>query len=1013
MTYTIAILTALLPGALTWWWGRALLARSNDPALAERVLNFRTRRAKISGFAIAATGFLSAKLSFLFVLIIVAGVVAGSFPSRRALFSEKWGFFSYLSFQVRLATAAAGFFIALMLVPQVLLRSREFWWPVAIGLSIFLALWGLFYKHIVCILFQASPLDHPGLGPLIAEINQRASAVPQTVYRAGPDEGVWANAFAVPSLLGSIIVLSKTLVETFSPQEAAAIYAHEVAHIEYFNKKRRLLRSLLAGWLAIAISIVFSWFLIRQTDGTDDILIAFWSLLLFIAIVVKMARNKAHETESDRRAVELCGNAEALATALEKLHALNLMPRRWEPGMERCASHPSLAHRLQDLRKEQPSAPAIDQRLIAGMPSTGILAILEAERVHWLCGVPPDTCRDPALLREKAASVESIVYSEITDLRISTRSGNGATLLAEDNRGRKWKTPIHSDEIKPVQEFLDTVDIRFSRTQAKSGKLSMESIWCITFSLLLSFAAKASAFALITSSVIALVRPYPGPMAAFGTISLGAALIELVRAGLSTAFNPYYHISLIALALLGASCIVLAFMRSPSAADARSRGSILAATILGGFALFEGAFLAVIGLMSVVHLHQYAKIFSSLPLALFGASASLLFIRRRKAGRVLAAALAVLAILPFLAGTDWFLARFSNDSFGGIAPKPQHLNMQNPRFEWQSSLKEYCSELRISPTGDYVAARNYSSEGVEPISQFMLLSSKGPLRQIDAWDLVFLEDGCLLAMSEGSGRYRLGRQAIDGSEKETWSMDLPKLKSPRLMADPASGEWIVIGISPERRDVLRFEGRIGSAGYKVTKYSWNWSQDGEAVDCFNSFYATRDSTIASGPISPQRLWTMWMQSSTLHVLGPEVSKIIAHSGFHVRWVPPRLLDRSIFAFVDSEYPKSYLWKVDIGTGSSECVLSFEDRVRAHAIGLNGHLGFVMDSQELIIADPEHHVASRYSLSRIDNQLKPNQLAVARNHVALLSVGENGSRVDVLKVDMPNEAVRITSSALHP
>jgi len=105
--------------------------------------------------------------------------------------------------------------------------------------------------------------------------------------------------------------------------------------------------------------------------------------------------------------------------------------------------------------------------------------------------------------------------------------------------------------------------------------------------------------------------------------------------------------------------------------------------------------------------------------------------------------------------------------------------------------------------------------------------------------------------------------------------------------------------------------------------------------------------------------------------------------------------------------------VDIGTGSSECVLSFEDRVRAHAIGLNGHLGFVMDSQELIIADPEHHVASRYSLSRIDNQLKPNQLAVARNHVALLSVGENGSRVDVLKVDMPNEALRITSSALHP
>jgi Zn-dependent protease with chaperone function len=1013
MTYTIAILTALLPGALTWWWGRALLACAHDPALAERVLNFRTRRAKISGFAIAATGFLSAKLPFLLVLIIVAGVVAGSFPSRRALFSEKWGFFSYLSFQVRLVTAAAGFFIALMLVPRVLLWSREFWWPVAIGLSIFLALWGLFYKSIVCALFHASPLNHPELDPLIAEINQRALAVPQRVYRAGPDEGVWANAFAVPSLLGSIVVLSKTLVETFTPQEAAAIYAHEVAHIEHFNKKRRLLRSLLAGWLAIAISIVFSWSLIHQTDGTDNILIAFWSLLLFLAIVVKMARNKAHETQSDRRAVELCGNAEALATALEKLHALNLMPRRWEPGMERCASHPSLAHRLQDLRKEQLPAAAILQRLTAGMSSNGIMAILESDRVHWLSGIPPDASRDPALLREKAAGVESIVYSEITDLRISTRSGDGATLLAEDIRGRKWKTPIHPDEVKPVQEFLDTVDTRFSRTQARSGKMSMESIWCITLSLLLSFAAKASVFAFITSAVIALVRPYPGPMAAFGAISLGAALIELVRAGLSTAFNPYYHISLIALASLGAACIVLAFMRAPANAEARSRGSSLAAAILGGIALFEGAFLAVIGLMSAMHLHQYAKIFASLPLALFGAAASLLFIRRRKAGRALAAGLAVSAILPFLAGTDWFLARFSNDSFGGIPPRPQHLNVQNPRFEWQSTLKEYCSELRISPTGDYVAARNYSSKRIEPISQFMLLSSKGPLRQIEALDLVFLEDGHLLAMSENSGRYRLGCQEVDGAEKETWSMDLPKLKSPRLTVDPTSGDWIVIGISPERRDVLRFEGRIGSAGYEAKKYPWHWSQDGEAADYFNSFYATRNSTIASGPISPQRLWTMWMQSATLHVLGPEVSRTIAHSGFHVRWVSPRLLDRSIFAFVDNEYPQSFLWRVDIGTGSSECVLSLEDRVRAHAMGLNGNLGFVMDSQELIVADPEHHAASRYSLSRIDNQLKPSQLAVARNHVALLSVGENGSRVDVLKVDMPNEALRITSSALHP
>src|SRR4029079_14682183 len=67
-----------------------------------------------------------------------------------------------------------------------------------------------------------------------------------------------------------------------------------------------------------------------------------------------------HESASDRRAVELCGDPDALASGLTKLNALGRVPRRWSASVEQRASHPSLARRLAAIRGNSGTPAALD-----------------------------------------------------------------------------------------------------------------------------------------------------------------------------------------------------------------------------------------------------------------------------------------------------------------------------------------------------------------------------------------------------------------------------------------------------------------------------------------------------------------------------------------------------------------------------------------------------------------------------------------------------------------------------
>src|SRR4029078_1752811 len=120
-----------------------------------------------------------------------------------------------------------------------------------------------------------------------------------------------------------------------------------------------------------------------------------------LALFVRgQAPKQQQETASDLRAVELTGDPEALIRALTKIHVLACLPRRCAQEVERAATHPSLARRIQAIRAHATlqSAPLGAATVIAA-PTAGSYVVLDGARAYWLDSVPAGTPTDLASLR--------------------------------------------------------------------------------------------------------------------------------------------------------------------------------------------------------------------------------------------------------------------------------------------------------------------------------------------------------------------------------------------------------------------------------------------------------------------------------------------------------------------------------------------------------------------------------------------------------------------------------------
>lgn len=194
---------------------------------------------------------------------------------------------------------------------------------VAAGMNFF-AYWTS--DSLVLSMHHAKPLDPasaPDLYQLVADLARRAQIpMPKlyVMYEGQP------NAFATGrSPEKGVVAVTTGLLELLNREEVAAVIAHELAHIKNRDTLTMTVTATLAG--AIGMLANFATFLTPSHNnregngigGLGAVLLMIFAPLM--AMLVQMAISRAREYEADATGAAICGNPEALASALQKIEA--------------------------------------------------------------------------------------------------------------------------------------------------------------------------------------------------------------------------------------------------------------------------------------------------------------------------------------------------------------------------------------------------------------------------------------------------------------------------------------------------------------------------------------------------------------------------------------------------------------------------------------------------------------------------------------------------------------------
>jgi heat shock protein HtpX len=184
-----------------------------------------------------------------------------------------------------------------------------------------------FSDKIVLMSYRAQPIaesDAPELYRIVRGLSQKANVPMPRIYRI-PTES--PNAFATGrNPRHAVVAVTDGILRLLTWEELEGVLAHELGHV--FN--RDILVSSIAATLAGAVMMLArlaQWSAIfgglsrddRQDRGGGLALILMAILAPFAAMLIQLAVSRAREYGADDSGARLCGNPEALASALEKL----------------------------------------------------------------------------------------------------------------------------------------------------------------------------------------------------------------------------------------------------------------------------------------------------------------------------------------------------------------------------------------------------------------------------------------------------------------------------------------------------------------------------------------------------------------------------------------------------------------------------------------------------------------------------------------------------------------------
>jgi heat shock protein HtpX len=195
---------------------------------------------------------------------------------------------------------------------------------VALAMNFF-SYW--FSDKLVLKMYNAQEVDEasaPQFYRMVRELSTRAQLPMPKVYLI--DEAA-PNAFATGRNPEHAAVAATTgILRVLSERELRGVMAHELAHV----KHRDILISTVSATMAGAISALANFAMFfggRNSEGRPSNPIASIAVAILAPVagaLIQMAISRAREFEADRGGAQISGDPQALASALEKIHAYAL-----------------------------------------------------------------------------------------------------------------------------------------------------------------------------------------------------------------------------------------------------------------------------------------------------------------------------------------------------------------------------------------------------------------------------------------------------------------------------------------------------------------------------------------------------------------------------------------------------------------------------------------------------------------------------------------------------------------
>jgi Zn-dependent protease with chaperone function len=613
------------------------------------------------------------------------------------------------------------------------------------------------------------------------------------------------TAFALPSPGRGGVLFLQPLLERLTRRETVAIFAHEVAHLEQFA--RRPLRLLTAlGLLPIAAAAFMVPAVERFAPAGVAIAVMAWPIVVFTGVVLRHRRHQPLELAGDRRAAELCGDPEALASALIRLYALARMPRRIDVDVERWASHPSLARRVQALRALSSVAPASVRE-----PQTFAATDRQGPLTFDVEGV-------------RIGTLELTRYSDLHELRLQFR-GESPLVVGRDRAGRTFQVPVRGEDAPAIHAVLDQVDVLLTPELPRSSAVR----WGGTLAAFAALAAVLGGpvFSVFVAAGLATFRASAATLAAAATAGIaGGVLLWVGSPGMMPPPTAWI------LWLIGAAIGFVTLRAAPLHTDRMQRTLVhITTAVLALSAVITWTLAYVLYGASAWGLHQAAIAAPGIAVFPLTLAAALAFgpgpIRR-----ALAAVISILGVVPAVAASDWFVTRTVNDPFITAAPRLETAvaSLHDVR---SLTLTQETDGIQLSPGGRWLAAALYDESGEAEVTQFALHAVDGRTLRLGARALAFLDDEHVVVSDRAR---RLGSEPVSspaasdpGTSTELsvrqlapglpvlWRESIPQAGLWQLDVSPRNRTWRLLGWG-DGGEAVRFEGRVGTSQW--TEQRW-------------------------------------------------------------------------------------------------------------------------------------------------------------------------------------------------